>query len=66
MTAKNDVTGSEIKSRPANAAYRDGYDRIFNQKTAQQRPVNAADTSNAFTAVASLLADVLLQGISND
>ena len=32
MTAKNDVTGDSIRSRTANKAYRDNYDKIFRKK----------------------------------
>lgn len=29
MTAKNEVTGDAIRSRPSTDKYRDGWDRIF-------------------------------------
>ena len=31
-TSKNDITGDDIKSKAASAAYRDNYDRIFGNK----------------------------------
>ena len=31
--AKNDVTGDSLISKPTNAAYSDGWDRIFGEKT---------------------------------
>lgn len=31
MPAKNDITGSIIKSKPANNAFRIGWDRIFKE-----------------------------------
>ena len=33
MTTKNDVTGDELKSKPANEKFRDNYDNIFVGKT---------------------------------
>ena len=30
-TARNDITGAYIESKPSTAAYRAGYDRIFNK-----------------------------------
>lgn len=32
MSAKNDVTGDAIKSRPNNKKYRDNWDKIFAKK----------------------------------
>ena len=29
MASKNDITGDDIKSKPNNKAYQDGWDRIF-------------------------------------
>lgn len=29
MTTKNDITGDDIKSKPTNQAYLDGYDAVF-------------------------------------
>ena len=33
MTARNDITGDELKSKTNSDAYRDNYDRIFGSKT---------------------------------
>lgn len=32
LTARNDVTGAAIQSKPQSEAYRDGWDRIFGKK----------------------------------
>ena len=32
MTAKNDVTGNPIISKPSTVLYREGWERIFNEK----------------------------------
>ena len=32
MVAKNDITGNSIVSKPATQSFREGWDRIFNQK----------------------------------
>ena len=32
MTARNDITGDELKSKTNSEAYRDNYDRIFGNK----------------------------------
>lgn len=32
MTAKNDVTGNLIISKPSTVLYREGWERIFNEK----------------------------------
>lgn len=36
MTARNDITGDSIASRPSSDAYRDNYDRIFGKKNTAQ------------------------------
>ena len=36
MTARNEVTGSLLVSRPASDAYKDNYDRIFRNKGPEQ------------------------------
>lgn len=32
MTAQNDITGDEIRSKPNSDAYRENWDRIFGKK----------------------------------
>lgn len=36
MTAKNDITGDKLTTKPASEAYRDNWDRIFGEKGAYQ------------------------------
>lgn len=36
MTSKNDITGDEIKSKTSSDTYRDGWDRIFGNKTVKK------------------------------
>lgn len=33
MTARNDITGDELKSKTNSEAYRNNYDKIFGKKT---------------------------------
>jgi hypothetical protein len=37
MAAKNDVTGDSIKSRVANKAYRDNWEKIFGKKKSKKK-----------------------------
>lgn len=36
MTAKNDITGDSIKTRPSTDSYRDSWERIYGAKKATQ------------------------------
>lgn len=38
MTTRNDITGDLLKTKGATGAYRDGWERIFGQKTAVEEP----------------------------
>jgi hypothetical protein len=38
MSAKNDITGDPIVSKPVTASYRDNYDSIFGEKKLQKLP----------------------------
>lgn len=35
MTSRNDITGDTIQTKNSNDAYRDGWDRIFGKKPAE-------------------------------
>jgi len=35
MTAKNDITGDEIKTKTSSDAYRENYDKIFRKREEQ-------------------------------
>lgn len=39
MTSRNDITGDSLTSKPSNDAFRDGWDRIFGKKKAEEKPV---------------------------
>lgn len=41
MATKNDVTGDQIKSKPASDLYRQNYDSIFGEK-----PIKQPETSD--------------------
>ena len=47
-TARNDITGDSIQSKPGTDLYRDGWDRIFGKKDtdeqAQEPPHNTGAT----------------------
>lgn len=43
MTARNDVTGDELKSKTNNDKYRDGWDRIFKKKEEPVHPDMKSD-----------------------
>ena len=37
MTAKNEVTGDKLKSKPNSDNYRDNYDKIFGNKNKSEK-----------------------------
>lgn len=37
MTAKNDITGAKLQTKPASQAYRDNWDKIFGKKHEQKQ-----------------------------
>jgi hypothetical protein len=48
MTAKNDITGDEIKSKTNNDLFREGWERIFAKKeqpSQDEKEVSKEDTS---------------------
>jgi hypothetical protein len=40
MTAKNDITGDPISTKPATEAYREGWERIFKARLESQAAIN--------------------------
>jgi hypothetical protein len=48
-TSKNDITGDDIKSKAASAAYRDNYDAIFRKPTifVDEKPVTLSQQQQA-------------------
>jgi len=45
-TSKNDITGDTIQTKPASAAYRDGWDRVFGSGTFQNGNNHNSDVSS--------------------
>lgn len=43
-TARNDITGDSIQSKPSTDLYRDGWERIFGKKTPPQTHTESDET----------------------
>lgn len=44
-TARNDITGDSIQSKPSSDLYRDNWDRIFGKKSEQKDPPDDTPTA---------------------
>lgn len=42
MTAKNDITGDSIQTRPGNESFRDNFDRIFSRQQEEDKDATIA------------------------
>jgi len=45
-TARNDITGDSIQSKPGTDLYRDGWDRIFGKKESDEQTPESLDDAN--------------------
>ena len=43
MTAKNDITGVSLRSKPPTQKYSDGWERIFGDKKSDKKKKNKSD-----------------------
>jgi len=49
MSSFNDITGQQMKTKAATDQYRDGWDKIFGKKKAEQPPVDVENVEADYT-----------------
>ena len=59
MSAKNDITGDRIQTKPSSQAYRDGYDRVFS------KPMDVATIKSKYECIGSANSSLFKRPIGN-